>query len=314
MATGIVYRRDFDFRYGAAETLSPLIRRVVAHNPSPFTFKGTGTYIVGSGTVAIIDPGPALESHVEALLDAVKDETVSHIVITHTHLDHSPAAAALKRATGGQTYGFGPHGSGRAENRAIELGPVEEGGDHDFAPDVTMREGDSVSGPGWSLEAVETPGHTSNHLCFVLIEEKTLFTGDHVMGWSTSVIAPPDGDMAAYMRSLDKLMRRDDALYWPTHGPSIVDPKEHVASFIAHRRERHAAIRARLAAGDDTIPALVAAVYAGLDPRLTQAAGRSVLAHLIETVETGEVVADRPPDLAARYRLSRPARGGHSPG
>ncbi|HZL58284.1 MAG TPA: MBL fold metallo-hydrolase [Stellaceae bacterium] len=304
MTTEIPYRRDFDFRYGAAETLSPLIRRVVAHNPSPFTFKGTGTYIVGRGTVAIIDPGPALQSHVEALLDAVKGETVSHLVITHTHLDHSPAAEAIKQATGAKTYGFGPHGSGRAEDRAVELGAIEEGGDHDFSPDVKMREGDTVSGPGWSLAAIETPGHTSNHLCFALAKEKTLFTGDHVMGWSTSVIAPPDGDMAAYRRSLEKLMRRDDALYWPTHGPSIVEPKAHVASFIAHRSERHAAIRAQLAAGDDTIPAIVAAVYAGLDPRLAKAAGRSVLAHLIEMVENGDAVADRPPDLAARYRLN----------
>jgi glyoxylase-like metal-dependent hydrolase (beta-lactamase superfamily II) len=304
MATEIPFRREFAFQYGAAETLSPLIRRVVAHNPSPFTFKGTGTYIVGRGKVAVIDPGPDLAEHVAALLAALEGETVTHILVTHTHLDHSPAAAALKRATGAKTYGFGPHGSGRAEDRAgIELGVVEEGGDHDFMPDLAVREGDAVSGPGWNLSAVETPGHTSNHLCFALAEEKTLFTGDHVMGWSTSVIAPPDGDMAAYMRSLGKLLKRDDALYWPTHGPSITEPKQHVAAFIAHRQERAEAILARLKAGDTAIPEIVKHVYAGLDPRLVPAAGRSVLAHLIELVERGRVLADGPPSLGSIFRL-----------
>src|SRR6185437_3870091 len=212
MATEIPFRRDFAFAYARAERLSPLIRRVVARNASPFTFKGTGTYIIGRGKVAVIDPGPALDDHVAALLEAVSGESVTHILITHTHLDHSPAAAALKRATGAKTYGFGPHGSRRpAESIG---GTTEEGGDRDFVPDVALRDGDVAEGPGWRLEAVETPGHTSNHLCFALPEERTLFTGDHVMGWSTSVIAPPDGDMAAYMRSLEKLLAREDALYW----------------------------------------------------------------------------------------------------
>ncbi|MGO9785621.1 MAG: MBL fold metallo-hydrolase [Stellaceae bacterium] len=304
MAAEIPFRRDFAFQYGVAETISPLIRRVVAANPSPFTFKGTGTYIVGRGQVAIIDPGPDMPPHIAALLQAVGNETVTHILVTHTHLDHSPAAAAVKRATGAKTYGFGPHGSGRAEDRAsIELGVVEEGGDHDFTPDEPLREGDGVTGPGWRLTAVETPGHTSNHLCFYLPEEKTLFTGDHVMGWSTSVIAPPDGDMAAYMRSLRKLLKRDDTLYWPTHGPSIPEPKKHVAAFIAHRQERTTAILTALQAGVSTIPEIVTRVYAGLDPRLVPAAGRSVLAHLIELAERGLVLADGPPALNSRYRL-----------
>ena len=303
MTTEIPFRRDFAFRYGEAATLSPLIRRVVARNPSPFTFKGTGTYIVGHGKVAIIDPGPAMDDHVAALLGAVEHETVTHIVVTHTHLDHSPAAAAIKEATGARTFGFGPHGSGRAEDRAgVELGVVEEGGDHDFQPDIAMRDGDAVNGPGWSLAAVETPGHTSNHLCFALPEERVLFTGDHVMGWSTSVIAPPDGDMGAYLRSLDKLLARDDARYWPTHGPSIVEPKPHVRAFIAHRRERADAILARLRAGDRAISEIVAQVYAGLDPRLTAAAGRSVLAHLVEMIERGVVESDGPPSSTSRFR------------
>lgn len=296
----INFLRDFSFEYGIAETLSPLIRRVVARNPSPFTFKGTGTYIVGRGSVAVIDPGPALPEHVAALLAALDGETVSHILVTHTHLDHSPAAAALKSATGAPTLGFGPHGATRS------TGPgTEEGGDRDFVPDLVLRDGDIVEGKGWRIASVHTPGHTSNHLCFALADEKVLFSGDHVMGWSTSVIAPPDGDMAAYLRALDKLLERDDAVYWPTHGPAITDPKSHVRAFIAHRRERSQAILQRLAAGDDTIPALVAAIYVGLDERLRAAAGRSVLAHLIALIEEGDVACDGPPTVGARFHLRR---------
>ena len=305
MATEIPFRRDIDFEYGVAEAVTPLIRRVVARNPSPFTFKGTGTYIVGHGQVAIIDPGPEIAAHIDALLHALRGEAVTHILITHTHLDHSPAAAAVKRATGAKTYGFGPHGSGRAEDRSGVGGVTEEGGDHDFVPDVALRDGDVVEGAGWRVDAVHTPGHTSNHICFALPEERTLFSGDHVMGWSTSVIAPPDGDMSAYMRSLAKLLQRDDAVYWPTHGPSIPDPKPFVQAFIAHRHERADAILAQLAQGDETIEAIVGHVYVGLDPRLRGAAGRSVLAHLVELVETGKVASDGPPTLGARYRPKR---------
>ncbi len=256
----------------------------------------------------MIDPGPKLQEHIDALLKALDGETVTHILITHTHNDHSPAAAAIKAATGAKTYGFGPHGSGRPEERVG--GQTEEGGDRDFVPDVTMREGDTVeggggSGPTWRMAAVETPGHTSNHLCFSLAEEATLFTGDHVMGWSTSVISPPDGDMAAYMRSLNKLLYRDDRVYWPTHGPSIPEPKPFVQAFIAHRQERAAEIMRALAAGDDTIPAIVARVYAGLDPKLTAAAGRSTYAQLVELIETGKVLCDGTPSLEARFRLSK---------
>jgi glyoxylase-like metal-dependent hydrolase (beta-lactamase superfamily II) len=297
---GIPFIKEFKFDYGTAMEVTPLIRRVVAHNPSPFTFKGTGTYIVGRGSVAVIDPGPALPEHVAALLAALDGETVSHILVTHTHLDHSPAAAALKSATGAPTLGFGPHGATRS------TGPgTEEGGDRDFVPDLVLRDGDIVEGRDWRIAAVHTPGHTSNHLCFALEDEKVLFSGDHVMGWSTSVIAPPDGDMTAYLRALHKLLERDDAIYWPTHGPAIIDPKSHVRAFIAHRRERTAAILHRLAAGDETIPALVDAIYVGLDARLRAAAGRSVLAHLIALVEAGEVACDGPPTVDARFRLRR---------
>jgi glyoxylase-like metal-dependent hydrolase (beta-lactamase superfamily II) len=303
MPTEIRFNRDFSCEYGIAETLSPLVRRVVARNASPFTFKGTGTFVIGHGKVAVIDPGPDLAEHVEALLAALSGESVTHIVITHTHMDHSPAAAAVKRATGATTYGYGRHGSGRAEDRSGIGGKTEEGGDHDFVPDVELREGDTIEGPGWRLNAVETPCHTSNHVCFHLAEENTLFSGDHVMGWSTSVITPPDGDMAAYMRSLEKLLPRGDALYRPTHGAAIAEPQAYVASFIAHRNERTDEILKRLAAGDETIPDIVRAVYVGLDPRLVAAAGRSVLAHLVALVEEGRVLADGPPRIDGKYRL-----------
>jgi glyoxylase-like metal-dependent hydrolase (beta-lactamase superfamily II) len=276
--------RDFTCDYGVMETVSPLIRRIVARNPGPFTFRGTGTYVVGRGKVAVIDPGPALAEHVDALLKALDGETLTHIVVTHTHRDHSPAAAAVKAATGARTYGFGPHGRGGET--------VEEGGDMDFVPDQVMTDGDSVEGPDWRLEALHTPGHTSNHLCFALPQERALFSGDHVMGWSTTVIAPPDGDMAAYMRSLDKLRGRDDAIYWPTHGAPIKAPQSHLRALIAHRRMRRDAIRAALKDGPATPLELVAKVYAPLDPRLVRAASRSVLAHLLELAEDGQVAAE----------------------
>lgn len=296
--TEIPFRRELTVEYGVAETISPLIRRVVARNPGPFTFKGTGTYIVGHGKVAVIDPGPDLAEHIEAVLKALRGETIDRILITHTHRDHSPAAAAVKRATGARTFGFGPHGETTGNTG-------EEGADLDFVPDEVLRDGDVVAGPGWRVTAVHTPGHTSNHLCFALAEERALFSGDHVMGWSTSVIAPPDGSLGAYMRSLDKLLARDDMLYWPTHGPAIPDPQNFVRAFIAHRNERTAAILQRLAAGDSGIPEMVAAIYVGLAPALRGAAARSVLAHLIELVAEGRVDSDGPPTVAARYRLRK---------
>ena len=282
---------DLQFEYGVLESVSPLIRRIVARNPGPFTGPGTGTYVVGHGRVAVIDPGPALASHVRAMLDALRGETVADILITHSHLDHWPAAAALQRATGARIYGFGPAASQYG-------GAGEEVAQYGFVPDQTMQDGDTLDGPGWHLTAVHTPGHASDHLCFALAEERVLFSGDHVMGWSTSVIMPPDGDMAAYLRSLEKLLDRDDAIYLPTHGPAIPDPKAHVHAFLAHRRERRAAILRRLARGQATIPEIVESVYVGLSPGLRGAAGQSVLAHLIELAAAGEVESD-----GRRYRL-----------
>lgn len=293
MAVEIPYVREIEFDYGASEEVSPLIRRVVANNPSAFTYKGTGTYIVGHGKVAVIDPGPLLDAHVEALMSAIEGETVTHILITHTHSDHSPAAAPLKKLTGAKTYGYGPHGAGAGE----------EDGDTDFVPDVELRHGDVIFGEGWTVEAVHTPGHTSNHLCFALREEKVLFSGDHVMGWSTSIVSPPDGDMTAYMASLELLLGRDDETYWPTHGPAIRDPKALVRAFIAHREDREHQIIAQLKAGRARIADMVPVMYAAVDKRLHPAAARSVLAHMGRLVAQGRVVTDGPVTLGADYRL-----------
>jgi glyoxylase-like metal-dependent hydrolase (beta-lactamase superfamily II) len=276
--------RSFTCDYGVIEPVSPLIRRIVAHNPGPFTFLGTGTYVIGRGQVAVIDPGPAEPAHVDALLAALAGETVSDILITHTHIDHSPAAAALKAATGALCLGFGPHGA------VGETG--EAGADLAFVPDRRLADGEIVEGPGWRLEALHTPGHASNHLCFALAEERALFSGDHVMGWSTTVIVPPDGDMAAYMRSLDRLQRREDAIYWPTHGGPIRAPRDHLAELTAHRRKRRAAILAAMRDRPVAPAELVAGIYRDIDPRLVGAAAQSVLAHLIELAEEGLVQGD----------------------
>ncbi len=305
MTVDIPFVRDLDFEYGVSQELSPLIRRVVARNPSPFTFHGTGTYIVGRGEVAVIDPGPDLPDHVEAVRAAVEGERVTHLLITHTHRDHSPAAKQLKAATGAPTYGFGPHGSGRAESSD----PVEEGADREFEPDVVVRDGDVIEGAGWRFEAVWTPGHTSNHLCFALPQEKVLFSGDHVMGWSTSVVSPPDGDMRAYMASLRRLLERDDQVYWPTHGPAIRSPRPFVEAFIAHREDRERQIADCLASGRVTIPAMVEVMYAEVPRRLHPAAARSVLAHLVHMVETGRVSCEGPPREGATYALAGEAPG-----
>jgi glyoxylase-like metal-dependent hydrolase (beta-lactamase superfamily II) len=292
----IPFRRDLDFSYGEVRHLSPLVRRVIAENPSLFTFHGTGTYIVGRGDVAIIDPGPALESHVAALLDAIKDESVSHILITHTHRDHSPAAAAIKQATGAKTYAFGPHPSSTDVR-------VEEGGDHDFVPDIEVPHGGVIEGHGWTFEALHTPGHLSNHLCFALREENALFSGDHVMGWSTSVVSPPEGDMGAYFASLRLVLERSEQIFYPTHGAPVAEPKPLVAALLAHREEREQQILECLKDAAKTIPEMVAVIYRDVDRRLHGAAGRSVLAHLLHLAETRQVRAEGETPESTRYRL-----------
>jgi glyoxylase-like metal-dependent hydrolase (beta-lactamase superfamily II) len=296
----IPFDRDFDVPFETEMRLSPRIRRVLARNPGPFTFKGTGVYIVGGKDVAVIDPGPDLPEHVDALKRALAGRTVRHILVTHTHNDHSPAARALKEWSGAKTYAFGPHGSGKAEEGV----KIEEGGDMDFMPDVFVRDGETIEGPGYTFECVFTPGHTSNHMCFALKEEKALFTGDHVMGWSTTVVAPPDGDMAAYMASLKKLLAREDATLWPTHGGPVRNPRPFLEAYIAHRLAREAQIVASLKNGIDTIPEIVARLYADVDKRLHPAAARSVLAHLIQMTAEGRVAEERH-DGVTRYRLLR---------
>jgi glyoxylase-like metal-dependent hydrolase (beta-lactamase superfamily II) len=270
--------------YGLLMPRSPLVRRLLARNPSPFTFTGTGTFVVGHGTVAVIDPGPNDPAHVEALLAGLAGETVSHIVITHTHMDHSPAAPALKAATGAPIVGCAPL-------VLSDDGPRADAGfDASYTPDRVLADGDSVSGPGWTLTAVHTPGHTSNHLCYALAQEKALFTGDHVMGWSTTVVAPPDGDMADYMASLEKLIARDDAIYHPTHGEAVTEPQRFARHLLAHRRQREAQVLRAIREGIVTIPQMVAAMYAQVDKRLHPAAARSVLAHLIDLERRAAVV------------------------
>ncbi|ACL59265.1 MBL fold metallo-hydrolase [Methylobacterium nodulans] len=286
---------------GRIEVLSPLVRRLVCPNGGPFTQTGTCTYIVGRGHVAVIDPGPDDPDHAKALLAALDGETVAAIVITHTHRDHSPGARALKAATGAPIVGCGPHRPARAL-RGGELNLLDAAGDRDHRPDREMRDGDVIDGPGWTLQALETPGHTMNHLAFALPEEEALFSGDHVMAWSTSIVAPPDGAMGAYMASLDRLRGRSEQVYWPGHGGPVREPQRFVRALSHHRRAREAAILERLAAGDRTIPALVAQIYQGLDPRLTGAAALSVFAHLEDLVGRGRAVTDGEPTLEGEYR------------
>jgi glyoxylase-like metal-dependent hydrolase (beta-lactamase superfamily II) len=303
MSDELAFDRDFPTPAEECETLSPLVRRLVANNPSPFTFKGTCSYIVGRGRVAIVDPGPDLPAHVEALFAAVRHETVTQIVVSHTHRDHSPAARAVQAATGAPIVGCGRHRAARPLAGG-ELDRLEASGDLDHAPDREMREGDAVAGPGWTLQALETPGHLANHLCFALPEENALFSADHVMAWSTSVVAPPAGSMGAYMASLDKLKGRAEAIYWPGHGGPVRDPARYVRALIHHRRQREASILARLKAGDRTIPGIVAAVYRGLSPALVSAAGLSVFAHLEDLAARGIVATDGLPALDSEYRLA----------
>ena len=300
MAVEIPYRRQLDFEYGKAEVLAPGIIRVIANNPGPFTFHGTGTYILGTGSVAVIDPGPDDEAHIDAILACLPGETVSHILVTHTHMDHSPGCRLLQAKTGAPTYAYGPHGAGKMEQGV----QVEEGGDMDFAPDHLATHGQIIEGGDWSVECVYTPGHTSNHLCFQLQEQKALFTGDHVMGWSTSIISPPDGDMADYMVSLELLLERDDEIYWPTHGPCIDEPKAHVRAYIAHRLEREQQIINCIEGGTFKIREMVPLMYKDTPEFMYPAAARSVLAAMENLVKKGTVIGSSGVTMDSDYSLA----------
>ena len=304
----IPFVREFSFEYGRSDRVSPLIRRVVANNPGPFTFTGTGTYIIGrdepGAGVAVIDPGPLDDAHLKALLAAVEGQTVSHVLVTHTHRDHAPLARPFAEAVGGapilaaKTPGRTVHASDQIDETSLD-----EDDDADFRADVVLNDGDRVEGDGWTLEAMATPGHASNHTAFVLREENALFSGDHVMGWSTTVVAPPDGDMTDYMASLDAVIARDFDTLWPTHGAPVTEPAPFLAAYRAHRLEREAQVLARLRAGDRTIAEMVPVLYAAVDSRLWPAASLSVWAHLNALVRDGRVVAQPQPSLQAVYRI-----------
>ena len=298
MSSGdIPFRKDMAFEYGAAQEVAPGIRRVVAENPSAFTYVGTNTYIVGSGEVAVIDPGPALERHVENLTRALAGETVTHIVVTHTHIDHSPASNWLKETTGAPVVGAHPRPQG--DGRPVEAAQ------EDFAPDIEISDGDAVAGPGWTLDAVHTPGHMSNHHCFALRGSGALFSGDHVMGWNTTIVSPPDGNMREYLASLHVCLERDDALYLPGHGPEIPDPRPFVRAYLGHRLMRERQIGRCLERGLESIPEMVKDMYRHLPETMHPAAARAVLAHMEHMVETGRAECEGPATAEARYRPAR---------
>jgi glyoxylase-like metal-dependent hydrolase (beta-lactamase superfamily II) len=283
----IPFIREDTLPPGEVQEVAPGVRRVLCGNPGPFTYRGTNTWIIGGGgSVAVLDPGPVDEAQLSAILRATEGERISHILVSHTHRDHSPGVAALQAATGARSYGFGPH-----------MTPPDqggEGGDHGFRPDVTLPDGGTVEGDGWRLTALHTPGHCANHLCFALEGTGILFSADHVMSWSTTVVSPPDGDMAAYMRSLARLAARDDRLYLPGHGPPLPEPAPFVAALAAHRREREEMVLSALrVAGRATAQELVPPVYGpALDARLLPAAARSLLAHLVKLQAEGAAARD----------------------
>lgn len=295
----IPYVRDIRFEYGVCEQVSPLIRRVIADNPGPFTYVGTGTYIIGQGEVAIIDPGPAMDDHLEAILRAIKGEQVTHIFLTHHHLDHSPLAAPLADRTGAKIYGCP-----LAKAHVPAEVQMEAGDDDSFRVDETVCGGGLFEGAGWTLEAIPTPGHTSNHICYALAQEDALFCGDHIMGWSTTVISPPDGDMGDYFRSLDTIKARGFTTLWPTHGPPIREPEPFIDAYIAHRRAREAQILGALDGGMTHIREMVPVLYKDVDPRLHPAAAHSVLAHMIQLVREGRVKVNGDPTVDAAYELA----------
>lgn len=300
----IPFVRDIDFAYGEPDEILPGVRRVIANNPGPYTFTGSGTYILGAGEVAIIDPGPNRENHTDALIAATHGEKITHILITHTHCDHCGNARDLANRTGAKVYGFGPH---PVADKIDDAPALDEGADYKFSPDIIISDSDVVEHGNWRVEAVHTPGHLSNHLCFAMPEHKALFTGDHMMGWATTVVAPPDGDMGDYLESLDKLLARDDEIYFPTHGAPIKKPRRFVRAVKTHRLMRDAQILDQLRQGRDTIRKITPVMYADVDPRLHKAAALNVYAHLIRLVRIGTVSCDGKPALDSSYSLKEKA-------
>lgn len=290
----------FEARHGEAVNAAPNVKRITAANCGPFTFAGTNTYLIEGTELAVIDPGPDLPAHFEALRSAIGGRSVGGIFITHAHRDHTDMLPRLAELTGAKVYAQGPHRAFRPL-RGLETNLLDASADHHFKPGQTLADGETVSGGGWTLEAVHTPGHTASHCAYALREQNILFSGDHVMGWSTSIVAPPDGSMAAYMASLQKLRGRGERLYLPGHGGPVANPKTFVKALIAHRKMRERAILQRLRGGDQLIPGIVAALYREVDPRLHGAAALSVFAHLEHLAEQGRAKAEGEALLTSRY-------------
>ncbi|MDL2409943.1 MBL fold metallo-hydrolase [Rhizobium calliandrae] len=291
----------FEPAYGRVVPIAPGVERMTVNNPSAFTFHGTNSYIVGGMSVAVIDPGPENDGHFAALMEALKGRKVTHIFVSHTHRDHSPLAKRLKEATGALTVGEGPHRAARPLHEG-EVNLFAESSDTGFLPDVALADGESISGADWELTALLTPGHTANHACFALEGTGIVFSADHVMAWATTIVAPPDGSMADYMASLDRLLARDDRLFFPGHGGPVKEPASFMRGLRAHRRMRERAVLERIKAGDRLISDMVKTIYRDTDPRLHGAAALSVLAHLEDLVEKGQVETDGPPALFGAYR------------
>ncbi|TPP10251.1 MBL fold metallo-hydrolase [Rhizobium glycinendophyticum] len=291
----------FDPQHGVPVSVAEGVQRLTAPNPSPFTFHGTNTYIVGEKSVCVIDPGPDDDAHFDALMKALEGREVSHIAVSHTHRDHSPLARRMKERTGAIIVAEGPHRPARPLFEG-EVNPFAESADTDFVPDRALVDGETVEGDGWRLTAVHTPGHTANHSAFALEDTGILFSADHVMAWATSIVAPPDGAMSDYMTSLDRLLTRDDRLYLPGHGGPVEDPPTFVRALRSHRRQREQAVLERIIKGDRLIPDMVKVIYATTDPRLHGAAALSVLAHLEDLLEKGLIATDGPPRLFGQYR------------
>lgn len=303
MSDDVPFDKNFDLEPDQVREVAPRVRAILTNNPGPFTFKGTMSYIIGRGKVAIVDPGPDDDAHIRALLDAVRAETVTHIFVTHTHRDHSPAVPKVKAATGAKVYAQGPHRLARPLHIG-EARRLDASADTEFRPDVALADGDVVGADGWTMEALATPGHTANHMAFALKESDLIFSGDHVMAWSTTIVAPPDGSMSDYMASLEKFAARPEPLYLPGHGTAVRDAPRFVQHLQQHRLGREASILHRLGKGAADIPTLVKAIYIGLEPRLVGAAALSVLAHLEDLVARGLVATDAPPSIAGTYRLA----------
>jgi glyoxylase-like metal-dependent hydrolase (beta-lactamase superfamily II) len=293
MAEALPFKTTMQFAYGEPRDLAPGVVRIVANNPSPFTFKGTNTYLVGTGgDVALIDPGPDDPVHLDAILKTIGKRRLTHILITHTHRDHTDGLPALLAATGAKTVGFGYHAQNRGTKRTSPSG--SEFVDRDFVPDIPLADGQTFKGDGWAFEALHTPGHAPDHLCFALAGTGILFSGDHVMGWNTSVVAPPEGKMGDYIRSLEKLIGRDDRVYFPGHGGQFEDPQRLVKAYLLHRRMRENAILECIRGGNATVRGIVPVIYRGLDAKLVNAASLSVLAHVEHLIERGLVRSETP--------------------